>query len=206
MRKYLRDWAAQAKRAALAREAGPSYPLQCDTCGCSMSEQRDEAVYRCLDCFHPPNECKTCAVSYHRRNPFHRMDEWVPSLGFWARKSLGSLGFVINLGHERGLPCPLNDRTRKMTIVHDHGIHEYHIRFCLCPQEDTLLKTPEPVQLIEAGLWPGSWKTPCSAYTISVLRDHHLLSLQSQISAFDYVAYLERLTDNVVTDDVPVCA
>ncbi|RDX46393.1 hypothetical protein OH76DRAFT_1356133 [Lentinus brumalis] len=90
-----------------------------------------------------------------------------------------------------------------MTIVHDHGIHEYQVRFCLCPQETTLLKIPEPLQLIHAGLWPGSWSLPSSAYTISVLRDHHLLSLQSQISAFDYVGYLERLTDNVVSDDIP---
>ncbi|KAI0684999.1 hypothetical protein C8T65DRAFT_712839 [Cerioporus squamosus] len=90
-----------------------------------------------------------------------------------------------------------------MTIVHGHGVGTYQVRLCLCPQPGTLRKTPEPLQLIACGLWPSSWTQPLSAYTLSGLRDYHLLTLQSKISAHDYFAYLRRTTDNVCPEDAP---
>ncbi|EJF55967.1 hypothetical protein DICSQDRAFT_150671 [Dichomitus squalens LYAD-421 SS1] len=90
-----------------------------------------------------------------------------------------------------------------MTIVHDHGIHEYPVRFCPCLDPETDEPVPEPIQLIHFGLWPGTWKRPESAYTISGLRDHQLLGLQAQMSTHDYFEYLRRTTDMVCPEDVP---
>ncbi|RDX45950.1 hypothetical protein OH76DRAFT_1356862, partial [Lentinus brumalis] len=201
MSQYLQNWSVPARAAVLERETGPPADASCETCGRDI-QTGEECAYRCFDCFHPCLECRSCAVLYHRRNPFHRVERWDRAAGFWERISLGELQLTINLGHQRGVPCPLNPGTRRVTVVHSHGIHTYNLRFCLCPQPDTLLKTPEPIQLIRHGMWPGSWKQPATAYTISCLRDHHLLSLQSQISAQDYVTYLERCTDNVCPSDV----
>ncbi len=204
MRQFLKDWAANAQRALLAREAGPKYPLPCDTCGHELLEENRDFVYRCFDCYDPAQECKTCAVTFHRRSPFHRMEEWDPRRGFWQRRSLGELGLVINLGHLHGQSCPLNRKPRPMTIVHAQGVHPYAVRFCYCTDKETGCTTPEPVQLIKFGLWPGSWDIPQTAYTLSMMREHHVLSLQSQISSHDYFTYLRRLTDNVCPDTVTV--
>ncbi|OSC98309.1 hypothetical protein PYCCODRAFT_1375432 [Trametes coccinea BRFM310] len=83
-----------------------------------------------------------------------------------------------------------------MTVVHEHGIHAAAIAFCHCPTATDSSFCPEPVQLIKFGLFPGSWQQPQTAYTINGLRDYHLLSLQSTITALDYVYYLRRSTDN----------
>ncbi|KAI0708129.1 hypothetical protein C8T65DRAFT_708633 [Cerioporus squamosus] len=188
MKQFLGDWASKAQRAVLAREAGPKYPIPCETCGKQLREEADDFVYRCFDCYDPAYECKSCALTFHRRNPFHRLEEWQARRGFWDRLSLGDIGYVVNLGHPHGQPCPLNRKPRPMTVVHGHGIHPYSIRFCYCTDAATGTSTPEPVQLIRFGLWPGS--------------DHHLLSLQSQISSHDFFAYLRRQTDNVCPDNV----
>ncbi len=180
--------------------------MACDTCGKEFRADSNDFVYRCFDCHDPAYECQGCALTFHRRNPFHRMEEWDPRRGFWERRSLGELGYVINLGHPHGHGCPLNRKPRPMTIVHGHGVHPYAVRFCYCTDKATGSCTPEPVQLIKYGLWPGSWDTPHSAFTISMMRDHHLLSLQAQISSHDFYAYLRRLTDNVCPENVTVSA
>ena len=177
---------------------------------CAVLLSSGERVYRCFDCFDSALECQSCAVRSHQRNPFHRYDVWDPALGFWGRKSLGELDgqkLVLNLGHGGGLPCPIGDIsvTRPMVVVHAHGIHRFDVRFCRCTDAKTGEQVPAAIQLIRAGFWPGSWDRPETAYTISGLRDHQLLSFQSQLSTHDYVQYLVRLTDNVCPDDVPVC-
>ena len=68
----------------------------------------------------------------------------------------------------------------------------------------TLTAVEEPIQLLSYGLFPGTWAQPRAAFTINGLRDYHLLSLQAQISAHDYIKYLQRTTDNVAPDTVPV--
>ena len=170
-------------------------------------------MYRCFDCFNAPLECASCTISTHARNPFHRIDVWAPPVGFWDRKSLAAVKtasgdrLTIELEHALGEACSSRDASREprqMTIVHDHGIHEYPVRFCPCHDPETDEPVPEPIQLIHFGLWPGTWKHPQSAYTISGLRDHQLLGLQAQMSTHDYYEYLRRSTDMVCPEDVPV--
>ncbi len=204
MRQFLMKWAASAQRAYLAREAGPVYPIPCADCGQIFTEDLNESVYRCFDCYDANHQCKSCAITTHQKNPLHRVEAWDPRVRFWSRQSLGELGLVINLRHTNGESCPLNKSTRSMTLVHDHGVHPYEVRFCRCTDLATGEQMPEPSQLIRFGFWPASWDIPSSAFSLSALRDHHLLSLQAQISAHDYMAYLRRTTDNVCPHKVPV--
>ncbi|KAI9062143.1 hypothetical protein FKP32DRAFT_1574418 [Trametes sanguinea] len=107
---------------------------------------------------------------------------------------------VIRLGHQ-GEACYVSPGPRKVTVVHDHGIHTAAISFCHCPTATDSPFRPESLQLIDFGLFPGSWQHPLTAFTINGLRNYHLLSLQSTITALDYVSYLRRSTDSVQPDD-----
>ena len=96
-----------------------------------------------------------------------------------------------------------------MTIVHEHGINVMEVRFCRCyhttgARNFQRVASEEPLQLIDEGLWPASWTQPTTAFTTNGLRNHHLLTLQSQMSAYDYCKYLARSTDNVSPEAVPV--
>ncbi|KAF7294743.1 hypothetical protein MIND_01011700 [Mycena indigotica] len=57
-------------------------------------------------------------------------------------------------------------------------------------------------QLIEARLFPASWKRPETAFTFTALRHFHILSLTSKITPYDYVRSLSKLTDSVFPQDV----
>ncbi|EMD33434.1 hypothetical protein CERSUDRAFT_57023, partial [Gelatoporia subvermispora B] len=167
---------------------------------CERCENVAEQVYRCVDCFLGPMCCQTCLVSQHRHNSLHGVQVW--DRGFWHKESLANLGLTLNLGHD-GRKCPVAfDEPRRLTVVHSHGIHELRMRFCAC-LDDELEGTPDSLQLIANGMWPGTWDKPLTAFTIDVMKEFHLLSLQVQMSAQDFHRYLQRRTDNVQTDQVP---
>ena len=210
MREFLVGWASRVQNSLLERAAGPGYPFACPSCKTLLDQGRGDHAFRCSDCYDPSIQCARCVVTNHYHNPFHRIEDWDPQKKFWIRRSLGTLTentkLSLNLGHD-GQPCPTTVREpRPMTIVHDHGIHPYNVVFCRCVDMKTQQPTPEPLQLIRFGLWPGSWVRPETAFSLSCLRDHQLLSLQSAISTEDYVEYLKRTMDNVCADDVPVCS
>ncbi len=127
----------------------------------------------------------------------------------WGHMPPGeSDGLVINLGHS-GKRCPRNPfDPRSMTIVHEHGVHHFKVGFCRCPRSDPTDPTnpvaPEATQLLEIGFWPGSWVQPRSAFTISVLRQFHLLSVHTQANVHDFFATLKRQTDGVDDEEVSV--
>ncbi|EMD36363.1 hypothetical protein CERSUDRAFT_52053 [Gelatoporia subvermispora B] len=129
-------------------------------------------AYRCTDCVLPPLLCSGCTVQGHKHNPFHRQEKWDVGKACWIRQTLGELGLVINLWH-RGDRClaALPD-ARRVTVVHN------------------------ALQLIAHGLWPGTWEKPATVFTVEVLKDFHLMSLQAQITAQDFYQYLRRRTDN----------
>lgn len=219
MAEFREHWAARALDSLLANEAGPSGHIACAGCEAKHSEEsrtyeegataRDVPAittgsYRCADCYLAPLLCKQCVRDTHVHNPFHQIHEWSSSQGFWRRRGLGELGLVICLGHAGGR-CPLSiGDARRMTMVHEHGIAALDVRFCACSARDSQGTVPEALQLIEFGLFPASWQTPRSAFTVRVLKDFHLLSLQAQLSAHDFYNYLRRTTDNVGADDIEV--
>ena len=195
--------APQAQQVMFAREAGPSPAVKCVYPLCEEPPE-NQPSYRCFDCYHAPVLCEDCIVRDHLHNPFHRIEVWTDSAGFWRRMSLGQLdSFILNLGHA-GDECSLQDKLRTVTIVHDHGIVEMKVRFCACIAEGEKAPISLPMQLLGFGLFPGTWKEPRTAFTINGLRDYHLLSVQCQITGIDFATYLQRCTDNVLYKDVTV--
>ena len=115
-----------------------------------------------------------------------------------------------------------------MCAVHPHGVMTIPVSFCECvdpvregrssssiphnmsgatqPAKRTpsRLRTPEPLQLLRVGLYPASWSTPRTFFTVSVMKHYHLLSLQGNLSAQDFYAVLSRSTDNIDPKEVPV--
>ncbi len=214
------EWAPRAQRALFEREVGPQVPFLCphradEAHLAPQVEHRPplesqptrediQQVYRCFDCYNSTPMCEACLVHKHIDNPFHRIEVWDINLELWRRESLGSLqSFALNLGHA-GKACPSQTRLRPMTIVHEHGIASMRVRFCACLPVGERHVEPDPLQLLRYGLFPGTWKQPDTAYTTNGLRDYHLLSLQCQLTALDYMVYLRRCTDNVIIEETSV--
>lgn len=62
----------------------------------------------------------------------------------------------------------------------------------------------EDIQLLKAGFWSATREKPGTVFTLDVLRQFTLLGAQTPIPAQDYIRFLARMTDNVVTGDVDV--
>ncbi|KAI0063770.1 hypothetical protein BV25DRAFT_1767553, partial [Artomyces pyxidatus] len=158
---------------------------------------------RCEECYSGTMECSRCIADRHAAMPFHRIVRWCESNGFWADSTLADAGVRVRLGHG-GAPCPNAHRNpRKMTIGVESGYQSAQVLFCECVDRSGHLRTPQPIQLIQYGLFPTSWEVPMSAFSIRLHRAYHLLSLQAQTNARDFTIYLRRLTDNVIMTDTP---
>ncbi|OCH88030.1 hypothetical protein OBBRIDRAFT_836927 [Obba rivulosa] len=203
---FVARWASHALGAWLSLKNPPALE-SCQRCatkvltprgpgGPATGEITDKLACHCTECFTAPLLCSDCIVAEHNRNPFHRVQVWDVARGFWRRESLGKLGLTLNLGH-LGVKCPIAfNKPRHMMLVHSHGIEELGVQFYVC-LNDKLKGTPDALQLISHGMWPGSWEKPMTAFTIEVLKDFHLLSLQSQMSAQEFFRYLQWQTDNI---------
>lgn len=87
---------------------------------------------------------------------------------------------------------------RRINFVHEYGITKIKVGWCGCqPLQQSL-------QLVRAGLWPATWAVPRTMFSINVMRNCQLLSLQSQATTYDYFKYLARLTDPIEPQDVTV--
>ncbi|KAI0056526.1 hypothetical protein BV25DRAFT_1977834 [Artomyces pyxidatus] len=170
---------------------------------CPQCQESVHSILRCVDCFHCTPVCKQCLCTSHAAMPFHRVEEWAEPKCFWERTTLSKAGLRVELGHG-GKACPVRgaDGYRYMTIVHSRGIEKMDVGFCLCAAPGNSVAETEPRQLMAFGLFPASWKRPLTAFAINMFKDYKLLHLQSQITAGDFVRFLERSTDNVEPDTV----
>lgn len=207
MDNFLENWASTVLDALLAQEEGPPTSYRCP---CMRSDSAlpgshaasPSSLFRCLDCYGVSFQCQSCVVNAHAQNPFHRVHRWDPVKRYLEKLPLLELGLQINLGHG-GKPCPSTVTSgRLMTVVHDHGVHPCKILFCACVSPTLFGTMPDAAQLLHFGLFPGSWSVPSTVYTLHVLRDFHLLSLQSKLNSYDYVQYLCRTTDNTFSSEV----
>ncbi|KAJ3978346.1 hypothetical protein F5890DRAFT_1381734, partial [Lentinula detonsa] len=106
---------------------------------------------------------------------------------------LDSDASAIPLGHD-GDKCPRAPKPLFMTIVdHTTGVHATKVTFCGCSDSSKWQ------QLMNANLFPATVAEPQTAFTFGTLRNWQLITLQSKITAYDYVRALRRLTDNVFT-------
>lgn len=157
------------------------------------------SAFRCRDCWCPPTLCHACTLSTHSHLPSHRVMWYSHTAQQWNRQDLGQIGFEIHLGHD-GEPCPDEDKQGlSLCLVHENGMTDVEIKWCRCRNAQT-----HPNQLIDAGMWPASWLLPQTAFTLNLLRNCQLLSLQSQTTLYDYYQYLARMKDNVAPHLVTV--
>jgi hypothetical protein len=174
-------------------------PFSHEICSCGEGQR----LVSCFDCFQYLPSCARCFVTKHFNTPFHWARVWNLEGGFWSKYDYSALSddCAIQLGHHGALDtCPSSNSSMLFTIVHTNGIHGTRLRFCHCQD------APDKVtQLIRARLFPGTALEPKTAYTFSVLKEFHIHNLQSKCGAFDYIASLKRMTDNVFTSKVQVC-
>jgi len=111
-------------------------------------------------------------------------------------------GYATQLGHY-GAECPCCPPDRFFILVDTNGIHNTKIRLCECSSA-----SHDPVeQLMSAGLFPATLKQPRMAFTFRVLRQAHLMNLESKAAMYDFVGTLRRLTDNAFAQETSVwCA
>ncbi|KAF7969167.1 hypothetical protein HWV62_28172 [Athelia sp. TMB] len=151
-------------------------------------------LMRCRDCFGDCVECSKCCLMRHSRLPLHRTEEWTGI--FWQRKTLRSLGLVVQLGHGHDA-CHHPDagpehKGHEMTIIDSHGIHGVTVNFCACERALTCNKRQ---QLLRAGWYPASVTDPQTCATIPVLEEYHLLNLKGALNVRDFVAAVSRRAD-----------
>ncbi|KAJ7488629.1 hypothetical protein B0H11DRAFT_1720431 [Mycena galericulata] len=162
------------------------------------------AIYRCRECFTDDLYCQKCIVAHHVDTPLHKIEVWDPKEGMFARTTLKTLGLRIQLGHgkrgkgRRGLcVLPSTAVDDDFVVVTSNGIHEVGLNFCNCSTAQ-----PHDIQLMRARWYPATGKNPRTAGTFSVLRQYHLMALESKCSGSEFYNSLARETDNSGTEPV----
>ncbi|KAJ7792211.1 hypothetical protein B0H14DRAFT_2269498, partial [Mycena olivaceomarginata] len=120
-----------------------------------------DPTFRCehQTCYGPSLFCQTCIVKRHAVLPMHWIQEWNGT--FFERRSLSSLGLVMQLGHPVGYSCSNPARAHKDFVVIDTtGIHNITVNFCLC---DGRLEKRQ--QLMRVCWWPATVRDPQTCAT-----------------------------------------
>ncbi|RPD67803.1 hypothetical protein L226DRAFT_474379 [Lentinus tigrinus ALCF2SS1-7] len=192
------------------RESPPDVQDVCPVCQRRLDREPASmrSLFRCQDCPMGVTMCHACILHDHRARPFDRIRRWSTEDECWVKTSTAELGHVVYLGHgghccpkiprdQDGNPDP-RTRQRTITVLHEHGIVEMPFVFCRCasPVNDVQ-------QLLAVGLWPATWDTPKTATTLTTLETLHNLSLQAHVNYHDYLEHLKRMTDGVLTSEVP---
>ena len=139
--------------------------------------------------------------------------------------SLFDLGYVLYLGHHGG-HCPIptthtytgnqcletdeegqdsddlfpgHGKTTTMTLVDVEGVHSHCVHWCNCDGAQS-----KDQQLLEAGLFPASFRNPKTAFTFNVLDHFHIDAMKCKTSANNFYSKLRRLSNNVFPDLIPV--
>ncbi|KAF7346849.1 hypothetical protein MSAN_01824100 [Mycena sanguinolenta] len=191
----LRQWAEDHRETFLAemlRHEGRGEHARSSTC---PQCREHEADHRCVHCMGGGELlCRSCIVAVHRQLPFHTIQRWT-GLTF-ERRTLKDLGLRIQLGHwhelDRICPLPQPAAGNDFVIIDTHGVHSVNLDFCNCG-----LGGAPTVQLLRARLWPATTTNPRTAATFTVLRRHHLLSLESKCAALEFYQSLARESDNL---------
>ncbi|KAJ3979929.1 hypothetical protein F5890DRAFT_1420566 [Lentinula detonsa] len=163
----------------------------------------DQAIrqVRCLECFQFAPLCRSCWIHAHQHQPFHWAHVWDTEHGYFHRQDISTILdsdlSAIPLGHDGNI-CPQASKPSLMTLVdHDTGVHATKVTFCGCRDSNKWR------QLMDTNLFPATVAEPQTAFSFRTLRHWQLITLQSKITAYDYVRALRRQTDNVFTGNVP---
>lgn len=172
---------------------GLGEPCPCGAAGATRTTM-------CRECWHYSATCSNCFVEAHIHSPTHWAEVWSPDRGFFLRHDISALPGSprIYLGHG-GSPCPnapLGIAKESFTVVDINGVHTTKVQFCSCGAT-----ADRAEQLLNARLFPASFRRPRMAFTFAVLRNFHIHHLTSAQAAYDYVAALRHLTDGFFFKD-----
>ncbi|KAJ7838667.1 hypothetical protein B0H14DRAFT_2588497, partial [Mycena olivaceomarginata] len=149
---------------------------------------------QCHNCTLYAASCKLCFAEAHRTNPFHWAEVWDHQAGFLRRHNLTALGYPLELGH-MGTVCKNRLASVPFVVTAETGVQRLDISFC-----------GEAGQLLNARLFPCTFKDIESAITFNALKQFQIHHLESKVAAMDYCGSLRRLTDNAFTASVPGAA
>ena len=195
MKEFTNDWASALLQTMYDSEWDDRFGKVCANCK-GDDKDRSIAWYRCVDCFQSPILCKSCAITIHKWNPFHRLQMWTGKC--LERKTLFDLGFVLHLGHY-GKPCKNGLIKSQLVVVHTNGIQQATVSYCECKRTATVKE--RPLQLCFHGLYPASFKRTQTVFSTTLLKQYHHMTLQSKITTHDYVIALWRLSSNGFASD-----
>ncbi|KAI0682452.1 hypothetical protein BC835DRAFT_1235178, partial [Cytidiella melzeri] len=152
--------------------------------------------------------CCSCIIQSHQSLPLHFLEHW--NRGFFKRCTLMDLGFIIQLGHHSG-NCPSiptekqNDPISRITVVNVTGVQDVHVQYCRCAPAHSFTPKAQPLQFLSAQMWPSTYLRTCTVFTLQALQFFQQLTLQSKVSAYDYLGTLRHLTNNPCGNDVKDC-
>ncbi|KAJ7483686.1 hypothetical protein B0H11DRAFT_1914569 [Mycena galericulata] len=161
----------------MLRLEGRGFPAVYSHCGgCGAADPK----FRCAHqtCYGVGLFCQECIVGRH--------SEWTGD--FFKRRSLQSLGLIVQLGHLPGYGCPsASEAHTNFVLIDVTGVHSIHLRFCGC---DGTVQHRQ--QLMRACWWPATARDPRTCATFAVVRLFQILNCQGKL-----------LTNNDGLDPVP---
>ncbi|KAH8985052.1 hypothetical protein EDB86DRAFT_2810433 [Lactarius hatsudake] len=85
-----------------------------------------------------------------------------------------------------------------ITMVNQTGVFEMEVLFCVCPNAGT-----NDEQLLQAGIFPSTFRHIETAFTFSVLDDFLANNLECKTTAQQYYSKLQSITNRMFPDNVP---
>ncbi|KAJ7033844.1 hypothetical protein C8F04DRAFT_1183806 [Mycena alexandri] len=126
----------------------------------------------------------------------------------YGERIFGEARYIASAGGTSGFVRALWSRVRQakaeehkmlFTIVDNNRIDGTSVRICRCGSAGV----DRCQQLLDAHIFPCTLDGPCRGITFNCMKKFQLLSLESKITAYDYVGSLSRITDNSFTETVP---
>ncbi|KAJ7645775.1 hypothetical protein B0H17DRAFT_449366 [Mycena rosella] len=157
--------------------------------------KRGLAEVRCKDCDGCEGLAVECVVREHGRNPLHRLEKWNWDESCYEDVSLKTLGLRFYLGRElhphRECPRPKRAPGKNFVVIDCKGLHDVDLYFCDCGRGPSF-----STQLLRIKWLPSTGNLSRTASTFNVLRQYHLLSLESKCSMGEFYNSLARQTNN----------
>ncbi|KAI9434694.1 hypothetical protein H4582DRAFT_1818474 [Lactarius indigo] len=85
-----------------------------------------------------------------------------------------------------------------ITVVNQTGVFDMDVLFCICPNAGA-----NDEQLLQAGIFPSTFKQIETAFTFSVLDDFLADNLECKTTAQQYYSKLQSITNRMFPDHVP---
>lgn len=106
--------------------------------------------------------------------------------------TLQQLGLRIQLNHAVGIICPSPEAAHEgFRVVHTNGIHDVNIDYCGCERS-----LPHDIQLIRRRLYPATASRTRTCTTLEALKSFSFYNLCGKLSAYDFYAATELLSNN----------